>query len=170
MIRDCKDCGADYRVPVAEQDWCAAQGISLPRRCPTCRAERRGINDERCSCAICGVTFDYPREFALLVATLSLPAPQRCPAGCAQDDEEFVEPALSPTDRSLADLWGQVYDQLAPVEQPIIRRLPREPEELFKPDMGRSKVDDAAGPEFDDVPSPDALFQGLGGPSGSSKS
>ena len=120
-------------------------------------------------CSICDATFAYPREFALLVSTVGLPEPKRCPAGCEQDVDAESPAPLSPTERSLATLWQQLYAKRIASDHPVIKRLPREPEELFKPDMGRSRDEDPAGPQFDDVPSPDALFQGLGGSSSGEK-
>jgi len=103
-----------------------------------------------------------------MVATLGLSEPSRCLDGCEQDEDDENPTALSPVERSLADLWVEHNEPIV-MSESVHRKLPREPEDLFKPDMGRPPNDDEPGPQFDDVPSPDALFHGLSPSSPKSK-
>ena len=41
LHRDCRDCERPFVVSVTEQNWFRERRMSVPRRCPDCRRERR---------------------------------------------------------------------------------------------------------------------------------
>jgi CxxC-x17-CxxC domain-containing protein len=45
----CSDCGASFTFTAGEQAYFASHDLSEPRRCPACRATRRGASAERAS-------------------------------------------------------------------------------------------------------------------------
>ncbi len=86
MIRKCADCQAPFSIEPEEEDWFRREGLSLPKRCPRCRAARRETRDEFRTCQRCGRTFRYPRELQLYARTYGWGPPRRCIGGCPGHD------------------------------------------------------------------------------------
>lgn len=180
MIRKCRDCEASFEVDVAEKQWCRSQGISLPRRCLSCRAERRHIVDETLSCARCGEDFSYGRELAVLVTTFSWAPPTRCVAGC--DDK--ARRNLRGERKKLAELQERM-DAASDAVEAAAQASPSKPADLFKGldallekaaaaeaakavEEAEAEPEEPAGATLtpkprggEDLPSPDDLFRGL---------
>ncbi len=181
MKRTCKQCNCDFRVDILEAEWCRTQGLSLPRLCLSCRAERRGGKNFEGSCATCSAPFTLPAECVLLANLLSWDIPDEC-LTCAEAKPE-------------ADPARQLWDLKLRQEEPLVddtaadRKHPSLPEDLFKdfeknitsdrfvapstaeePAEERSLADgvglppNVAQPGTDNVPSPDSLFKSLAGP------
>ncbi len=190
MIRHCKNCQAAFRVDALEQEWTRGQGLSLPRRCAHCRAERRGIVDEERSCTRCKTTFVLPAELALLAMTMGWKLPPDCLTGCAGGKgpksfrgerrklaefwlrmcEAIEEPGPGkgdgPKSADLSNLFSGLDAMLEQAAQEEAKSL-NEAEEQTKDGEGATGGESPAEPRSfagDDVPSPDDLFKGLAGP------
>ena len=181
MKRTCKQCSCDFRVDILEAEWCRTQGLSLPRRCLSCRAERRGVEAATGACLECSSSFELPAQCVFLARLLCWSDPTHC-ANCARDKR--------PRNRS-----RQLWELNTRLQQPMIddtasdKNVPSLPEDLFKdfdkitnsdrfiaPQSSDSPAEpsslaDGVGPPpnraqpgTDSVPSPDALFKSLAGP------
>ena len=160
VARHCKQCTAAFQVTEIEQDWCRNQGVSLPRLCLSCRADRRGLQNETRVCGDCGGDFVYPRELALLVMTLSWEAPGFCLAACTRGTNQEAA-----TNSSQLELVGLLEAISAPVVvSPTEASFrPTQPEDLFRSDIGTRKEETTEEPALppEDLPSPDSLFKDL---------
>lgn len=78
----CKDCGAYFELEPGEISFFTANGLDLPKRCASCRAERQGIHDQALVCARCGRTFLYPRQLQLYARSYKWLPPTTCFGGC----------------------------------------------------------------------------------------
>ena len=180
MIRKCRDCEAPFQVDQAEQDWCRTQGMGQPRRCLSCRAERRHITDEKVSCARCGTEFVYGRELAVLVTAFSWTPPTRCIGGC----DEGARKNLRGERKKLAELVNRM-DLAVEEEEARVAASPVKPGDLFKgldallekaaaAEAALAAAEPEPEPEAsasapmtpkprggEDLPSPDDLFRGL---------
>jgi hypothetical protein len=130
MIRTCKDCDAPFGVDEVEQDWCRAQGISLPRRCLNCRARLRGLVDEELACHDCGHVFAYPKTLAILVATFGWEPPATCICGCPTIEGSAQ---LFEGDRkTMAELYERMTAEPEPSAAGSGLGRATKPEDLFK--------------------------------------
>ena len=181
MIRKCRDCEASFQVDQAEQQWCRTQGMGQPRRCLSCRAERRHITDQKVSCARCGTEFVYSRELAVLVTTFSWTPPSRCIGGC----DAGARKNLRGERKKLAEVVERM-NLAVKEEEARVAASPVKPGDLFKgldallekaaaaeaakeaEEQAKEELEEAgAGPLTpkprggEDLPSPDDLFRGL---------
>ena len=183
MKRKCKQCDVEFRVDILEQEWCRTQGLSLPRRCLSCRATRREVVDVQGDCAACGTAFLLPAECVLLANLLSWQGPYKC-EGCS------TETAPTNTSRQLWELNARLLEPCID-DTAADEGGPALPEDLFKdldkaplaepatPPAGSHGADsvnevrsttDGVGlpptqPSSENVPSPDDLFKSLASPS-----
>ena len=184
MIRRCRDCEASFQVDTAEQQWCRTQGVGQPRRCLSCRADRRKLVDQTVACARCGTDFTYSRELAVLVTAFSWTPPSRCVAGC----DEKARKNLRGERKKMAELHERLSAAPAQAE-PGSGPAPIKPGDLFKgldallekaaaEEKAKAEEEAQAAPEpeesasgsplapkargGEDLPSPDDLFRGLG--------
>jgi hypothetical protein len=188
--RTCKDCDSTFKVGDFEQDWLRAKGISLPRRCPACRSDRRKLADQVVNCEGCDKDFDLPKELAMFASTFGWDVPTRHPLGCPGVDESRRK--LRGDRLKLAKFWEET--SRAPTLAERLAEPPKEassPEDLFKgfdamvaaaAEAEASALRDAAAENskpiqhtetsggmnaslasraHDDLPSPDDLFPGL---------
>lgn len=79
----CKDCQSPFEFSDGEHAFFAEHGLTDPKRCPSCRATRKGIADQDIICQRCGNTFTYPRELQLYTRSYGWDAPITCFGGCA---------------------------------------------------------------------------------------
>lgn len=103
----CKDCGSSYSLEDGETNFFSRMGLELPKRCHTCRAIRRGIQDIHLPCLRCGKRFLYPRELQLYARSYKWQPPETCIGGCKSLK---FSPDYSPTDqeKSYIGLFGIV--------------------------------------------------------------
>jgi len=187
VIRTCKGCSRGWRVDDAEQQRCRSAGVSLPRTCLTCRADKRKLEDRTVACARCGTDFEFTREFAILCASVGWGEPTRCISGC----DEKARKGLRGDRRKMADAWDRMRSATGPAHLGTEPR-PVKPEDLFrgldkmleKAAAAERAAEEAAAaepepepeveaagdgpPDFsprarkgEDLPSPDDLFKGL---------
>lgn len=183
MIRTCKGCSRGWRVDEAEQQRCRSRGVSLPRLCLTCRADKRSTPDKSVTCARCSVRFEVTREFTILAASVGWPEPTRCIAGC--DDK--ARRGLRGERKQMADAWDRMVSPTGPATMSGEPR-PVKPEDLFKgldkmleraaaaereaaeapPEPEHAYEEDDAldfsprARDGEELPSPDDLFRDLG--------
>ncbi len=187
MIRTCKDCSKSFAVDQAEQEWLAAKSLSLPRRCLSCRASRRGVVDRSVACERCGEAFAYDAELAILVQTFGWSDPTRCIVGC----DETARKNLRGERKKLAELHERrtgAKADLKAASMATAEKKATRPEDLFKgldaliekaateaaateaadepsapaseTDSGEFGLNPLARPG-EEVPSPDSLFSSL---------
>lgn len=177
MIRHCADCGAPYSLEPEEEDWFRREGLTVPKRCARCRADRRGTKERYLTCRFCGRTFAYPRDLQLYARTYGWGTPRRCIGGCADGggDPENAE------ERAMRELLERLRDHrqkrdAPPVEAVLDARPPPRarggggpsPESLFRGLESGGEGEDASPSLAEDVEqfrqnrtTPDDLFGGL---------
>lgn len=84
-IKTCKDCGSLFEYTDGERDYYLMKGLDHPKRCPTCRAIRKGIADKALRCQLCSKNFVYPREFQLYARSYGWSPPTVCLGGCGKE-------------------------------------------------------------------------------------
>jgi len=119
MIRTCSDCQTPYSVEPEEEDWFRREGLSLPKRCPRCRAARRNVHERFLTCSRCGRTFSYPKELQLYARTYGWGKPRRCISGCegGGDEPETVE------EKGMREFMEQLRDQRSRGDAPPIEMV-----------------------------------------------
>jgi len=179
--RTCKQCSCDFRVDILEAEWCRTQGLSLPRLCLGCRAERRGVESAVSACSECSSSFQLPAQCVFLARLLSWADPTQC-ATCAADkpasnrsrqlwelNARLQEPLIDDTaaGRSVPSLPEDLFkdfDKLTNSDRFVAAKSSEEPVEANSLADGVGPPPNMAQPSTDSVPSPDALFKSLAGP------
>ena len=184
MKRACKQCDDDFRVDILEQEWCRSQGLSLPRRCLACRAERRQLTDADERCPACQSSFLLSAQCQFLANLLSWTGPFDCDNCASEGDETSVSKQLWQLDERLRT---PVIDDIAAADGvpslpedlfkdldnvPVVERPPAPPRSDAAGEEASPSVSEGVGPpqpvaqpDGDNVPSPDDLFKSLAGPS-----
>lgn len=74
----CKDCGAEFEISVREQLFAnEGKGFVLPKRCPSCRSNRKG-RTEHIVCVECGNVFDFTASEQEFYKKNNFNQPRRC--------------------------------------------------------------------------------------------
>ncbi|MCL6106105.1 MAG: zinc-ribbon domain-containing protein [Actinobacteria bacterium] len=84
-IKTCKDCNSSFEFIDGEREYFAKQGLVDPKRCPSCRAARKDIEDQQLKCQRCGQLFVYPKELQLYARSYKWDPPTTCLGGCGED-------------------------------------------------------------------------------------
>jgi hypothetical protein len=178
VIRHCADCGAPFSLEPEEEDWFRREGLTLPKRCGSCRASRRGARDRYLTCTRCGRTFTYPRELQLYARSYGWGTPSRCISGCA--DGGIVDE--TDEERAMRELLEGLHARRRRGDAPPIEAVldarrsrprsptpsPRSPDSLFQsldgPDEGGegASLRDSVERFKLERTRPDELFGGLG--------
>lgn len=87
--KTCIDCGSTFEFTDGERLFFANNGLSDPKRCPGCRASRKGLENKQITCSKCGKTFVYPRDLQLFARSYKWDPPTTCLGGCGA--EKYTE-------------------------------------------------------------------------------
>ena len=83
-IKICVDCRSEFEYSEGKHLFFLRNGLEDPKRCPTCRAIRKGFTDKELKCQRCGKTFIYPQELQLYARTYKWDPPTYCLGGCGK--------------------------------------------------------------------------------------
>lgn len=74
----CKDCGNEFSISVKEQLFAKEdKGFVLPKRCPNCRADRKG-RTKHIVCVECGEVFEFTANEQEFYQKNGFKEPRRC--------------------------------------------------------------------------------------------
>ena len=127
--------------------------LSLPKRCPRCRAARRNVCERFLTCSRCGRTFTYPKELQLYARTYGWGEPRRCISGCegGGDEPETAE------EKGMREFMEQLRDQRSSGDAPPIEMVLETQRSRQRARRTRARAS---------VASAEPLFAGLTDPSG----
>lgn len=81
----CVDCGTSYDLEEGEVCFFSKRGLELPKRCYSCRAVRKEIQDKKIICQKCEKPFIVPKEVFLFARSYpDFKVPVICIGGCGR--------------------------------------------------------------------------------------
>ena len=74
----CKDCGREFQISIKEQLFAQEnKGFVMPKRCPDCRADRKG-RTKHIVCVDCGEVFEFTVSEQEFYEKSNFKEPRRC--------------------------------------------------------------------------------------------
>ena len=155
MNRICKTCGSEWVIDLIEAEWARGQGTAMQRVCPSCRADKRGLQKATLTCDLCAQPFAWPKELALYASMFEWPTPTTCPAGCGGD--LAVARELRGDKLAMAAVWLRVVRKIDLDAPPPLDLTPEQQLRATKvpklEDLFRGLGSGMSTPSFGELPS-----------------